>query len=37
VDDGERALQDAYERMLRLATEADIDEAEDEGRHRRGG
>ncbi len=31
AEDGERVLQDAYERMLRLATEGENDEAEDEG------
>jgi replicative DNA helicase len=31
AEDGERALQDAYERMLRLATEQEIDETDDEG------
>lgn len=31
AEDGERALQGAYERMLRLATETDNDETEDEG------
>jgi replicative DNA helicase len=30
-EDGERALQGAYERMLRLATEGENDETEDEG------
>jgi replicative DNA helicase len=31
AEDGERALQGAYETMLRLATEQDVDDSEDEG------
>ncbi len=33
AEDGERTLQDAYERMLRLATEGENDETDDEGRY----